>query len=94
MPKHTKTWILVGIMLATVGSAGSALAISDADACDEQGGVYENYQGTKTCTITTSPGNNQGGVTKDESHAVKGSFSSSHPHETEDCVNNNGGSHC
>jgi hypothetical protein len=69
-------------------------AVESKQECEAQGGIYANDQGTKSCTITTTPGNNQGGVTKTNETEQKGSFSSSHPRDEEDCVNNGGGSHC
>lgn len=86
--------VVAGVLVATVAAPLIASAISDEQACTDSGGVYSNDHGTKTCTYTTTPGNNQGGVTKTEEDSQKGSFSSSHPLTEEDCVNNNGGNHC
>ena len=82
------------LALAAVVFAPVAPAASPQSQCEAQGGVFQNVNGTKTCTITTTPGNNQGGVTKEETQSQKGSFNSSHPRTEEDCVVNRGGSHC
>lgn len=90
----------ISLLVAAVTLAALALlpltagALSDQQACEQSGGVYSNDQGTKSCTYSDAPGNNQGGVVKTDTDSQKGSFSSSHPTTTSDCVNNNGGSHC
>lgn len=74
--------------------AAPAMAISPEQECVLAGGTYEKVGGTQTCTFTETPGNNQGGVTKETDESQKGSSRSSHPEEEEDCVDNNGGTHC
>ena len=91
---------LAGIALAGLGLAHAfspaANAISDREACETQDppGVYTKEGGISTCTVATTPGKNQGGVTKEQEESQKGSFKSSHPPEEENCVVNNGGAHC
>ena len=81
--------------LLGLGRATGAGALSPREYCETVlGGTYANVQGTKTCVVADPPGNNQGGVVKQETTSQKGSFSSSHPREEEDCVVNRGGSHC
>ena len=80
------------LMLPVLG--GTAYAISPRDECEQAGGTFTKVQGTQTCTFSETPGNNQGGVTKDTDVSQKGSSRSSHPEETEFCVNNRGGEHC
>lgn len=85
---------MVGALIVGTSIFPVASAASDADECADAGGVYENDRGTKSCIITETPGNNQGGVTKTDEDSQKGSFSSSHELEEEDCVRNHGGDHC
>ena len=74
--------------------SGSALAASPRAECEAMGGTFSKSGGTQTCTIVETPGNNQGGVTKEDSTSQKGSSRSSHPSTNEKCVNNQGGRHC
>ena len=74
--------------------AVSAFAASPRAECEAQGGTFSKSGGTQTCTISETPGNNQGGVTKEDSTSQKGSSRSSHPSTNSKCVNNNGGRHC
>ena len=89
-----KGLVVAGLAAVALGIPSSAGAISPRDECENQGGVFFKVGGTQTCLISTTPGNNQGGVTKEESESQKGSSRSSHPEETERCVNNRGGRHC
>lgn len=82
--------LFVMLFALTVGAS----AISPQQECEEAGGTFTKVQGTQTCTFSETPGNNQGGVTKDTEESQKGSSRSSHPSEEETCVNNNGGEHC
>ncbi len=83
--------LVAGLVLAFSPAANAA---SDRAECEGAGGTFEKEQGVATCTFTTVPGNNRGGVTKTEEQSQKGSFKSAHPTEEENCVNNRGGSHC
>lgn len=95
MTKSTRAKVLLFLVAALVASiALTSTAISPREECEAAGGTYEKVRGTQTCTFTTTPGNNQGGVTKEETDSQKGSSRSSHPEETSTCVNNNGGLHC
>ena len=71
-----------------------ALAASPQRRCEDVGGTYSKERGTAECTITETPGNNQGGVTKEVTESQKGSFTSAHEEESSRCVDNNGGLHC
>jgi hypothetical protein len=82
------------VMLMLPLLAGTAFAISPRDECELAGGTFSKVQGTQTCTFSETPGNNQGGVTKDTDVSQKGSSRSSHPEEEQFCVNNRGGEHC
>ncbi len=88
--------LLVGLLLTTFlfVSAGAALAASPQQECEAAGGTFSKTRGTQTCTFSETPGNNQGGVTKDTDVSQKGSSRSSHPEESQHCVTNNGGTHC
>jgi hypothetical protein len=82
------------ILLLAVALAAPASAISPQQRCEELGGTYGKDRGTATCTIVETPGNNQGGVTKDTTESQKGSFTSAHEEDSATCVNNKGGEHC
>ena len=87
--------LAAAIMTVLALTTPTASALSPQDYCEQVlGGTYANVQGTKTCVTSETPGKNQGGVTKEETDSQKGSFNSSHPREEEDCVVNNGGTHC
>lgn len=83
----------LGVAAALATGGGVALAESPAQECEATGGTFAKEQGTQTCTITTTPGKNQGGVTKVEEESQKGSSRSSHPEEESKGVSNRGGFH-
>lgn len=94
MHRHKLGWVVASASVVALAFAGVALAQSDAQACEDMGGVYVNDNGTKSCTLSDPPGNNQGGVVKTDTDRQKGSFSSSHELYEGDCVKNHGGTHC
>lgn len=88
-------WLAAGLLVGVALVPLAAHAMSNQEYCEQVlGGTYYNDNGTKYCVTSDTPGNNQGGVTKTDTEGQKGSFSSSHDRTSEDCVNNNGGSHC
>ena len=78
---------------AALVAAAPAAGISPRDECEQLGGTFAKVNGTQTCTFTTTPGNNQGGVTKVKEDSQKGSSRSSHPEEETEGVDNHGGFH-
>lgn len=95
MSRILRVFILSMVVVAAMTlTAVGAFAASPRAECEAQGGTFSKSGGTQTCTIAEAPGNNQGGVTKEESTSQKGSSRSSHPSDTEKCVNNSGGRHC
>src|SRR5687767_12988318 len=85
--------LAAGVLLVLV-LAVPAFAESPEQRCEDLGGTYSKDRGTASCVISETPGNNQGGVTKDTTESQKGSFTSSHEEESARCVNNSGGVHC
>ena len=95
MNKRTRVKILLFLVVAVVMSVAlTTTAISPQEECEQAGGTYVKVQGTQTCTFVEVPGNNLGGVTKEDNDSQKGSSRSSHPEETSVCVNNSAGPHC
>lgn len=88
--------LVLSVAMVAAMSLGtvSAFAASPRAECEAAGGTFSKSGGTQTCTISETPGNNQGGVTKEDSTSQKGSSRSSHPSTNEKCVNNKGGRHC
>jgi hypothetical protein len=87
--------LLVAAVIAGAALVGAAPAvgISPREECVQAGGTFKKVQGTQTCTFTTTPGKNRGGVTKVEKVSQKGSSRSSHPEEEKKGVDNRGGFH-
>lgn len=70
-----KAFAAGALTLGLMVSAAPALAASDAQTCEAQGGTFTNDSGTKSCALPVGNSDN----TKTTSQ--KGSFSSSHPSE-------------
>lgn len=77
-----KSLVIVTGTLLVLGALAAlpATAISPAEECENDGGTLVKEKGTFTCV--KSPGNNQGGVTKETSQ--KGAYDKS-SHEQEEC---------
>lgn len=95
MKRSTQVKVVLWLVIAILASfALSATAISPRDECELAGGAFTKVGGTQTCSFTETPGNNQGGVTKETDLSQKGSSRSSHPEDSKQCVDNRGGEHC
>lgn len=95
MNRSTKVKVVLWLVFAILASfAVMATALSPTDECELAGGVFSKVSGTQSCTFSDTPGNNQGGVTKETEVSQKGSSRSSHPEDLKKCVDNNGGEHC
>ena len=95
MSKSTQVKVVLWLVIALLATfILSAAALSPTNECEGAGGTFTKTGGTQTCTFTDTPGNNQGGVTKETDVSQKGSSRSSHPEDTKKCVNNSGGEHC
>jgi hypothetical protein len=80
-------------MLLAVGT-GSAVAASPEQDCIDSGGVWAKDPPNNSCTYPGDPpGNNQGGVVKDEEVVTDIGKSGPHEEDTSCQVINNGGSH-
>jgi len=80
-------------MLLAIGS-GSAVAASPEQDCINDGGVFTKSPPDNQCTFPGDPpGNNQGGVVKDEETVTDRGKSGPHEEDTTCQVINNGGTH-